>query len=735
MKFSILNIVLLAISISMNSCSSEKVSSSGETHPCLILQKSSVAELKDGLKKYPLLTASFEEAKQFADQAIRNGIMVPVPKDPAGGYTHVQHTFNYTAMYKAAQVYQLTGDEKYAVFVRDMLLAYAKMYPTLGLHPAQKGQSPGKLFWQGLNDSVWLVYAIQAYDCVFDFISETDCKEIESNLFEKIVQFFMVEDNYTFNRVHNHGTWSVAGVGMAGLVMNRQEWVQKALYSTKLDSSGGFMKQINDLFSPDGYYAEGPYYQRYALLPFVVFAQALENNRPEMKIFEYNNGVLDKAVSMLMQLTNTDGHFYPLNDAMKEKSWITPEMVFASNIAFARTGDKQLLDIAAKNGNVMLSLQGLEVARSFEEGKAQSFTRKSMIVRDGADGKQGGLALLRTGTGKEQTSLVLKYASQGMGHGHFDRLSFTLYDSGNEIVSDYGSARFMNVEAKDGGRYLDENTTWAKQTVAHNTLVLDQKSNFDGKVSEADKFHPELLFADLKDSSFQIVSVVDSSCYKGAMLKRTMALVNNPHGRFIIDLFRIEKKDGEAVCDLPLYYQGQIMSANFQYEKALTDMKVLGKENGYQHLWIEATSEKLNGMSSIGWMNEKRFYTWSFLADQNSELYFTRLGANDPKFNLRAEPGLMLRQKAVRERTFVSVLEMHGNYNPGSEAVTNSDSSLKNMEVIFQDEEVTGIKLELKDGANLILLVVNQPGENLTHQLKIKDTDYKWKGNYKLITN
>ncbi len=735
MKNSILYLFLLTIFFFVNGNLKSAVKGTEVQHPCLILQKSSVPELIEGLKKYLILNSSFEEAKKSADQAIQRGIIVPVPKDPAGGYTHEQHTSNYTAMFKAAQVYQLTGDKKYAVFVRDMLLAYAKLYPTLGLHPEHKNSGSGKLFWQGLNDSVWLVYAIQAYDCVYDFISEADRANIESNLFEKIVHFFTVEDNYSFNLVHNHGTWSVAGVGMAGIVMNRPEWVQKALYSTKLDSSGGFIRQIKDLFSPDGYYAEGPYYQRYALLPFMVFAQALANNLPELKIFEYKNGVLNKAVNMLMQLTNTDGRFYPFNDAMKEKSWITPEMVFASNITYANTADRHLLDVASKNGTVMLSLQGLKVAQSIAEGKTLPFERKSVIISDGADGKDGGLALLRTGNSNDQTSVLFKFASQGMGHGHFDRLSFMLYDSGNEIVSDYGSARFLNVEAKDGGRYLNENSSWAKQTVAHNTMVLDGKSDFEGKVSEAEKDHPVLLFSDIKNSVFQIVSAVDSNCYKGAVLRRTIALSNNKYGRFLIDLYKVDKKDGESVCDIPIYYKGQIMSANYPYQKSVIDMKVLGKANGYQHLWVEATSNKINGMASTCWMTDKKFYTWSILGDQNSELYFTRIGANDPNFNLRAEPGLIFRQKAVKNHTFLNVLEMHGNYNPGSEAVTNSDSSLKNMEIVFQNSEVTCIRLVLKNGGNMILLVASQPDERKQHVVKIEDKEYKWEGNYKLITN
>lgn len=732
--------LLLFFAISLNCCTTEKQNSPQKTHPYLILQKSSISELNDGLTKYPLLKSTFNEAKKFADEAILAGIKVPVPKDPAGGYTHVQHSSNYMAMFYAGEVYQLTGNEKYAVFVRDMLLAYAKLYPTLGIHPLQKNKAPGKLFWQGLNDAVWLVYTSQAYDCVYDFISDSDRHEIESNLFERIVNFFTVEDTYTFNLIHNHGTWYVAGVGLAGLVMNRPEWVEKALYGTKTDGSAGFLKQMNDLYSPDGYYAEGPYYQRYASLPALVFAQALENNRPEMKIFEYKDGILKKAVSMLIQLTTANNLFYPLNDVLKEnvanvKSKISKELVFPTNIVYARTGDKQLLDIAGQIGTVMLSKQGLEVARACEEGLAEPFVRKSVILRDGANGTKGGLALLRAGKETEQSSLLLKYTSQGMGHGHFDRLSYCLYDYGNEIVTDYGSVRYSKVEAKDGGRYLNENTTWSKQTVAHNTVVVDEKSDFNGNTDEASKFNPSLLFSDIDNKDFQIVSAVDSNCYKGVLLQRTMALVNNKNGCFIVDLFRVNSKDREVGCDLPLYYQGQIMSTNFPYKKALTEMKAMGNANGYQHLWIEASANNLNGIASTCWMNDDRFYIWSFLPDKNSELYFTRLGANDPNFNLRNETGFMIRQKKDKKHTFFSVLEMHGNNSPINEALSGSNSLLESMALVYDDENVTGIRLRFIDGGSMVLLVSHAPNKNLKHEVKINGVTYAWEGNYKLTIN
>jgi hypothetical protein len=79
--------------------------------------------------------------------------------------------------------------------------------------------------------------------------------------------------------------------------------VQQALYGLDKSGEAGFLQQINQLFSPDGYYAEGPYYQRFALLPFVLFAKVIEVNDPQLKIFEYRDKALLKADRTSVQLS------------------------------------------------------------------------------------------------------------------------------------------------------------------------------------------------------------------------------------------------------------------------------------------------------------------------------------------------------------------------------------------------------------------------------------------------
>src|SRR3546814_5508605 len=79
-------------------------------------------------------------------------------------------------------------------------------------------------------------------------------------------------------------------------MLGDRDLVDKALLGLDKSGQAGFLRQLDLLFSPDGYYAEGPYYQRYALQPFVVFAAAIAANDPGRKIFAYRDGIVLKAI-------------------------------------------------------------------------------------------------------------------------------------------------------------------------------------------------------------------------------------------------------------------------------------------------------------------------------------------------------------------------------------------------------------------------------------------------------
>lgn len=177
-----------------------------QEHPSLVLTKQGVREIQSQLGNVPMFDTSLADVKAEVDAEFALGILLPIPKDFSGGYTHERHKKNFLILEKAGLLYQILGDEKYGVYVRDMLLGYAKLYPTLPLHPQVRSYARGKLFWQALNDANWLVYVSQAYDCVYDFISPADRSVIEKDLLRPFADFISIGSPQFYDRVHNHST-------------------------------------------------------------------------------------------------------------------------------------------------------------------------------------------------------------------------------------------------------------------------------------------------------------------------------------------------------------------------------------------------------------------------------------------------------------------------------------------------------------------------------------------------
>ncbi len=635
----------------------------------------------------PLFDAEFGRARDFVDGMIEQGVVVPLPKDPGGGYTHEQHKRNYRAIYLGGDLYRITGDEKYRDYVRDLLLAYAELYPTLGDHPARANQYTGRIFWQVLNDAVWLVHAVQGYEDIRGTLSAQQRQLIDDQVFRRAVKFLSVDSQNTFDRIHNHATWATAGVGMTGYLLDDQDMVDRALLGSDKSGKTGFLRQTDLLFSPDGYYAEGPYYQRYALMPFMVFADSIARNDPDRDIFEHRDGILLKALRTTIELTYR-GYFFPINDAIRDKSLNTEELYHGIAIAYAETKDPGLLSIAEWQGRTILSEDGLELARDLAGGKAKAFDFRSLLLSDGPEGDQGAVAILRHGSGDRHTALVMKNSSQGMGHGHFDKLSWQLYDNGNEIIRDYGSARFLNIVAKQGGRYLPENESWAKQTVAHNTLVVNEASHFGGDEKFAELHAPtQLYFSSKPDLQVSSASIDSTYPAENVSMMRTVALleVEGLSAPVVVDVMKA-RGEGKLRFDLPLHFSGHIMETGFDVERKLAERPVLGRSDGYQHIWVDGQAAPQADKAFMTWLLDGRFYTYRFIPNAGHQVILAESGANDPDFNLRREPIVIQRVNDSSDAVFVSILEPHGLYDGASEQTVGSRSQIASLRHIAVGE-------------------------------------------------
>lgn len=656
-------------------------------------------------------------------------IPVPVPTDAGGGYTHEQHKQNAKTIYEAGMLYEITGEEKYRDIAVAILIDYAKLYPTLDLHPKRKeGHWPGRLFWQGLNEAWWLVYTIQGYDAIRDDIPEDTREQLEAKLFHPMAKFLSDGSERTFNRIHNHATWAAAAVGMTGYVLDDQDYIDKALYG--LDKSGeqGFLKQVEILFSPDGYYSEGPYYQRYALMPYVLFAQSIQRHDPDIGIFDYKDGVLRKAIISTIQ-QSYGGKFFPINDAIREKGLNTAELRYAIAIAYDLTGDDSLLSIVQDyQKSIVPTPEGKALSEAIAAGREKPFPYKSLMLRDGPEGDHGALIILRSGPESNSATVVFKPTSQGLGHGHFDRLGLLYYDNGDEVIADYGAARFLNVEPKNGGQYLPENESWAKQTIAHNTLVVDQSSQFGGDWKLGEEHNPTILaFDDTDGASFAAAQI--ATAYDGVNLKRVIAMVDRANGgQYIIDIMRGQSGE-QHVYDLPVHFKGQLIETDIPFEHSTNSLVPLGTENGYQHLWRTAVSDVLEPgrLSDFSFLIRDQFYRLTFTTDTSVRSYLTRLGAADPNNNLRNEQAMILRAQGA-EATFLSVYERFGRYDNDEEVTVYTRSSITAL-AIDQTESGTQIyTVTPRNGAPINMMVADGSGPDTKHTVTHRGKALSWTG-------
>jgi hypothetical protein len=158
----------------------------------------------------------------------------------------------------------------------------------------------------------------------------------------------------------------------------------------------------------------------------------------------------------------------------------------------------------------------------------------NIIPEYSANLEGNGFAALRNGTGDDRRYLYLDYGIMGGEHGHPDRLQIGYYADGRNWIVDPLNESYFDPMLQ----------LWFRQTIAHNTVVINQTSqtwtngygNFFGAL-------PEL----------QAASGSSETEYGGAKLTRTVLQV----GDYFIDLFDVAAPE-QRIIDWPLHSFGQL---------------------------------------------------------------------------------------------------------------------------------------------------------------------------------
>lgn len=710
----------------------------------ILLTEAEVELLRKEVGKPSLMGKSIEANRKELEAFMRLHLDVPGHGE-AGGYEHNRHKQNYTYMNLAGRLFLITQEEKYAQFVKDLLAIYAEKYLTFDFHVQKNTNPTGRLFHQILNEHCWLMFTSLAYSCVASVMTEEERTAVVERIFEPMLDMFTVKYAHDFDRIHNHGIWAVAAVGICGLAIGKPEYLEMSVYGQDRDDTGGFLAQISQLFAPSGYYMEGPYYHRYAIRPTCVFAEVVHRHMPEVDIYNYKDKVIGNTVQAMLATAYPNGEFPALNDASRTMSITDMGVQVAVSVYSKHYGlDDNILGMAKIQNAVWMHPCGLELSQAYDKAIADREIGipfwPSVELNEGPTGNNGaqGFIRMQDKTG-DVSQLVMNYGQHGMGHGNFDTLGITFFNRGQEVLREYGFCRWVNVEPKFGGRYLDENKSYARQTIAHNAVTIDEQCQNGFDVDRADSVHGLPHFFKVEGTEINGMSAFANDHYPNTDMQRSVFMLNldELEAPLLLDLYRIEG-EGEHQYDYSHQYDGQIVRTNFDYQ-SFGALNTLGNDFGYQHLW-KVASGKVQDMALVSWLQNSTYYTWlgtSSSAKQNgdNEVIFTRTGANDPSFNLRSEPAFILRSKG-ESTLFASVLETHGYFNEEFEQSVNARGQVKDIRVVGYN--AVGSIVEITTEKSLVTVMISNvlgADDQTPHQVEMNGKTYSWNGFYSLEVN
>jgi len=446
-----------------------------------------------------------------------------------GVYVTERHRHWLEGIEDLGLAYALEPKPEYAQRVRDILTEYASFYGDLELHDiyGKKGTAKDRLFGQTLNTGVALCSVALGYDMVYDApqFSADDREAIEKKLLRP-----MVDDIRANPRgISNWQTWHNAGVCAAGLVIGDREYVDWSV-----NGPNGILFQLNrGSVMPSGmWYEESPSYHWYA---FEALAYQLEScRRAGMDFYEYPivRGLFAAPVRQLLP----NGDFVPLHDSVPDN--IASRRQFYE-IAFREYSDPLFAAIAEPRRHKWALFWGVD------ELPATDGIPRMASSNDASEG----LAILRN---SEDAVAMLDYGPGASAHVQHAKLNMLLYALGDIQFVDPGRLPYGNpMHAK-----------WFRQTIAHNTVVVDEKSQAKA---------PGRLRAWMADGNFGVVRATCDGAYPGAVLDRTLLM----NGNVVLDVFRCSA-DAERTFDMALHLQGHAEGL-----EPLEEAKPFGNQDGY----------------------------------------------------------------------------------------------------------------------------------------------------------
>ncbi len=452
-------------------------------------------------------------------------------------YDEVYVTFRHSHWMRGIETlgtaYALDPKPEFAARVREILLEYASFYESLPLHDFKNGKAAkgARLYAQTLDESVTLCSLIFGYDLVYDAdcFSAEDHEIIATHLLRPMVDTIL---RYKAGK-SNWQSWHNAGIAATGFLLGDQAMVDFAIN----DPQHGFLYQMRESVLPSGMWYEGaPSYHWYAMKAHLYLLEAAVRKGVDLYALPVVHSLFEGPTKPLYP----DMTYPPINDS--SRSSIKGAAVFYE-VAYRRYGDPNFLALRTPRKSPYAVLWGQDVPDGTEAAPLQLAT---------SNDPEDGLAILRDASG--ETALFFNYSPGTSGHTHAAKLDILLYAHGDQRVVDPGRLSYGNPLHRE----------WYTQTVAHNTVVVDQMTQ--------KRASGRLIDFQTGDGWSMTHGALDGG-YEGVTLERALVMRKG----VIVDIVQ-GRSEVEHTYDLPLHVNGTLAGLPTGTPTSL------GEKQGYQHL-------------------------------------------------------------------------------------------------------------------------------------------------------
>ena len=523
-----------------------------------------------------------------------------------------------SAAFRLALMWRIDQNEASLRRTEAILLGYARRYR--GYEPGpKKPYGQGKATFQSLDEAVWLIPLVQGYDLIrADLTSETR-RQIEQALFAPAAEHILQQKYY---RLHNIECWHNTALAAVGCCLDDGNLIRIAL-----DDDFGFRHQLAEGVREDGFWWEGSLsYHFYTLAAMMTFAQVMTGVDDTLWQADRLKAMFLAPVNLAypdlrLPATNDCWFFTSLTENVCHG---VPPAAGFYEIAYGLYGDPMFARVLSHNytQHSRDSLETLLYGKALPEEAGERNPQ-------GTNFKQSGYAVLRNQKSPEsQTYLMLKYGPHGGGHGHPDKLSISFYSSGYPVSPDLGTP----------GYGIGLNQSWYRQTLSHNTMLVDGKSQppAEGKL---------VFFDDGSGEDFGVADARvswDEEPYQGVSMRRVILWTE----AYFLDIFQV-------VCD-----RERQLDWVCRFQDTLTTKTGLSKADpvslqgdGYNHI-SKAVSEASDGPVHLQWSHPKGKLS-VFLPQEGG----TEIIRGAVPFNPASEKSdILIRRRLSKSTTFLTLI-------------------------------------------------------------------------------